>query len=170
MGAQQDLEKQMDELLVKKAPFQIPENGKKAIVKYSPIIAIVFGVLSLLGALSLWNAARRYDDVIDGLNRFGINTELYDYNALYYISLAAVVVQGVILLAAYKPLSQQLKKGWDLLLLGTVVSFGFGVLYMFTGPGGVGNLITSLIGVLISLYILAQIRSHYKTTAPKTEK
>lgn len=171
MGAQQDLENKMDELLVKKAPFQIPENGKKAIVRYLPIISLILGILSLLVALRLWNAARKYDDVIDSLNRFGVNTGLYDYNALYYIALIAVVIMGVILIAAYKPLSQKLKKGWDLLLLGTVVSLAFGVIYLFTGPGDIGNFIGSLIGTLIGLYILAQIRSHYKgASAVKTEK
>ena len=51
---QKQLEDKMEEYLVKKAPIQIPENGKKALVQWMPWIALVFGVLSLLSALGLW--------------------------------------------------------------------------------------------------------------------
>lgn len=162
MGAQQDLEKQMEDMLVKKAPFQIPENGKKAIVQYLPIISLVFGIISLLAALGLWNATRRVNDLYYNLNNLGISTGLHHYNFLYYTALVALVVQAIIMLVAYKPLKDKLKKGWDLLLLGVVLSLVFGILYLSTDTGGIGDFIGTIIGTIVGLYILAQIRSHYK--------
>jgi hypothetical protein len=174
MGVQADLEKQMESIFVKNAPFQIPENGRKAIAKYLPVISLVFGVLSLLAALSLWNAARKVDDLVETANQFarvyGIDNGLVDYGTLYYIALIALVVQGVLMLVAYKPLSQKLKKGWDLVLLGVLLSLVFGVLYLFTDSGFISNLIGSLVGAIIGLYVLAQIRGQYKTVVTKPEK
>lgn len=169
MGAQQDLEKQMDEYLVKKAPFQIPENGRKGLVKYLPVIALVFGIISILAALSLWNTARQADDLIDGLNRLGLSTG-YDYGMLYYVALGTLIFQGVLLLMAYKPLNERSKRGWDLLLFGVVVSFIFGIFYLFTDVGSFGNFLGSILGTIIGLYILAQISSHYKASKPSDSK
>lgn len=173
MGAQQDLEKQMDTMLVKKAPFQIPENGKKAIVQYLPIISLIFGILSLLAAVTLWNTAHRLDDAVNTINAisraYGGNT--ISYGLFYYLALSAIVIQGVLMLMAYKPLSQKLKRGWDLLLISSVISFIYGVLYLLTDSGSFGNFIGTIIGTIIGLYILAQIRSHYKTSViAKAEK
>lgn len=174
MGAQHDLEKQMDDLLVKKAPFQIPEDGRKTIVKYLPIIALVFGILSLLAALRLYNATRKvaeYADEINELSRAFGNGNVVEYTFLYYIALLVLVLQGLILLVAFKPLKSNQKKGWDLLLLGVVTSFAFGLMYLFTDFGNLANFIGTIIGTVIGLYILAQIRSHYKgsVTAKKEE-
>lgn len=173
MGAQQDLEKQMDNMLVKKAPFQIPENGKKAIVRYLPIISLIFGILSLLAAVTLWNTANRLDDAVNTINAFNraYGGDTINYGLFYYVAVSAIVIQGVLLLMAYRPLSQKLKKGWDLLLLSSVISFLFGVFYLLTDSGSLGNFIGTIIGTIIGLYILAQIRSHYKNGATaKPEK
>lgn len=175
MGALQPLEDKMEELLVKKAPFQIPENGRKALVKYLPIIALVVGILSLLAALSLWRAARSVDDFVNVVNQYsqslGLNT--INYGLVYYLALVALIVQAVLLLMAYKPLKDKQKRGWDLLLFGEVASFAYGITYLFSDSGRIGDFILNVIGVVIGLYLLAQIRSYYvgkkSTEATKAE-
>lgn len=119
--------------------------------------------------MGLWNSARKVDDVVNSLNSLGIKTG-YDYGMLYYLAVIVLVVQGVILLMAYKPLKEVSKKGWDLMLLSVLVSFAFSLLYLFTDVGTFGNFLLSLIGTTIGLYILAQVRSHYKGVKAVAEK
>ena len=169
MGTQQNLENKMDEMLVKKAPFQIPENGRKAIVQYLPWIALVLGVLSLLGALGMWQTAHRVGDFADTLNQINrtYGGRTIDYGLVYYLAMTSLVVQGVLMLMAFKPLQNKLKKGWDLLLVSSLIGLVYSVLYLVSDSGGVGNFIVSIIGTIIGLYILAQIRSHYKGSVTK---
>ncbi len=67
---QKKIEDTMDEYLVKKAPFQIPKNGQKAIVEWLPWISLVIGIFSLLAALSLWRSAHRVNEYINATNDF----------------------------------------------------------------------------------------------------
>lgn len=175
MQAQKQLEATMDKYLVKDAPIQIPENGRKALVQYAPFLAIIGGILTLLGALSLWRLAHDAKDVVDGLNEiartYGIDTGVntVNYGVLFYVSFAILVAQGLLLLFAFKGLQAKSKKrGWDLLLLSIVANFVYGLVYAFTDTGSLINIVSSVIGTVIGLYILAQIKSYY--TTPKTAK
>lgn len=177
MQAQKQLEATMDKYLVKEAPIQIPENGRKALVQYLPFIAIIGGILTLLSALSLWRLAHDAKEVVNGLNEiartYGVDTGVnsINYGILFYASFAILVAQGLLLLSAFKGLQAKSKKrGWDLLLLSVVANLVYGLLYAFTDTGSIVNLFFSILGAVIGLYILAQIKGYYikaKATAPK---
>lgn len=175
MGAQTDLENKMDEMLVKKAPFQIPENGRKAIVEYAPILALIGGILSAIAAIGLWRAGHAVNELVDIANRYaeayGVAT-VRDLDVFYYTGVVALAVQALLMFMAYGPLKDRVKRGWDLLLLSVVVNFIYGVVVSFSDYGSMGNLVMGIIGAVIGLYILAQIRGlygakavHKKTTA-----
>lgn len=177
MQAQKQLETAMDKYLVKEAPIQIPENGRKALVQYAPFLALIGGVLTLLGALSLWRLAHDAQQVVNGLNEiarsYGVDTGInsVNYGVLFYASFAILVAQGLLLLFAFKGLQAKNKKrGWDLLLLGVVANLLYSLIYAFTDTGSLVNILSGIIGTVIGLYILAQIKSYYttsKTTAKK---
>ncbi len=163
--SQAKLEKTMDEYFVDKAPFQIPANGKKALVEWLPWISLIFGVLSLLAALGLWHAGHTVNILVDYANTISqaYGGETVSLGFMYYIALLALVVEGALMLIAFPGLRAKSKKrGWDILLLSTLLNFIYGIFVAFTDYGSIGNIIGSLIGVVIGLYILAQIKSHYK--------
>lgn len=164
MSAQKDLEQKMDEMLVKNAPFQIPENGRKALVEYAPILSLIGGILSVLAAWGLWQTGHRVNELVDIANQYaaivGVDT-VRNLDVFYYAGVVALAVQAVLMFMAYGPLKDRLKRGWSILLLSVVVNFIYGVVVSFSDYGSVGNLVMSIIGAVVGLYILAQIRGHY---------
>lgn len=174
---QKQLESAMDKYLVKDAPFQIPEGGRQWLVKYVPYLALIGGILSLLGSLSLWRLAHDAAEITNNLNdiarSYGVDTSAsrVDYGVLFYVSFAVLIAQGILMLVAYPGLKDRSKKrGWDLLLLSTVASFVYGVIYAFTDTGSFFGIFTSALGALIGLYLLAQVRSFYNGTKVTSTK
>ncbi len=165
---QKKIEDAMDEYLVKKAPFQIPENGRKAIVEWLPWISVVVGVISLLAGLGLWRAAHAVNRFVDYTNSWLSATGNAPISGtrsigfVFYVALAVILIQGVLSLYAYAGLKARNKaKGWNVLLLITLLNLLYGILVFFSSYGDFGNIIGSLIGALIGLYLLAQIRGYY---------
>lgn len=158
----------MQQYLVKDAPVQIPENGRKAIVQWAPWISLVIGVLSLMGALSLWKFANDANEILDYANdlgrAYGVQTQEVNVGIFVYISIAFILVQAVLMIAAFKGLQDRKKaRGWDFLLYGTLASLAYTVTSLFINDyRGFGGFIFGLLGIVISLYILAQIKGYYK--------
>jgi len=168
MTTQNKLESAMDEYFVKKAPFQLPENGRRTLVEYAPWISLVFGILGILAALGLWRIGNRVNEAVEyvnGLNQY-YNTPAPEINELglfFYIALLALAVQAVLMIAAFPGLKKRSKKtGWDFMLYGTLASLAYGFFVIFSDQGDIGNLLWSVIGSVISLYLLAQVRTYYK--------
>lgn len=168
------LEDKLHKYLVKEAPAQIPEGGRKFIVQWAPWISLVIGVLSLLSALSLWHYANRANEILDYANEFGraygIQTVSESISVFVYVSILFIVLQGVLLVVAFKGLIDRSKKrGWNLLLYSTLASLAYTVFSLFVEDyRGFGSFLFGIIGIIVSLYILAQISGHYKD--PKTPK
>lgn len=172
------LEKSMDEYLVKKAPFQIPESGRKLLVEWFPWLSLIFGLFALFAAKGLWDLANSGAvELGNALNEYsrslgidtGVNT--IDYGTLFYVAMFALVLQGVLMIGAFPGLRARSKsRGWNLVLFSVVANFLYGIFYIFTDSGTLGNLLGSVIGVVISLYLLAQIKSHYKDSSAHTAK
>lgn len=167
------IEEKLNKALVKDAPFQIPENAKKTIVQYLPIINLILGVVTLWGAWALWrwaHAANRLVDYANELSRALGTTEVAKTSRLslmLWIGLIVLAVEGVLFVAAYPGLKARSKSGWNLLFYAALLNAVYGVVVAFTDYGsGIGSIIGSLIGTVIGLYFLFQIRSHY--TGKKT--
>jgi hypothetical protein len=130
--------------LVTKAPFQIPENGKEWIVRYGPIITIVLLVLSLPALLFV----------------LGLGTALMPFAGIQYatgfgIAALTLVVQLVLTALALPGLFARKMSGWSMLFYARLVSF--------VGSLLAGALIGPLVSVIVSLYILFQVRPLYKS-------
>jgi predicted neutral ceramidase superfamily lipid hydrolase len=160
--------------LFESAP-KIPESGRESVAKAMPVIALVFGILQLVGAYSVWRLSRVVE-ALDSLARaISVNyNQNYGISAfdktLIYIGVLVLVVDAVILLMAYDPLSKRKKKGWDLLFLGALLNVAYGVLSVFINGRGVGSLIVSLIGSGLGMWLLFQIRGKYSGVNEKVEK
>ena len=124
----------------------LPRSWTEVIVKITPWIALVFGILGVLGSIAA----------------FGILTVLSPFVALgggvgaatngVIGSLLALVSSGL-LLAAFPGTRAGKMSGWNMLFYSEVVSLVSSV--VFFSVGGV-------VGALIGFYILFQIKTHYR--------
>jgi len=139
--APKDLIGFLDFYLVRKAPFQIPDGAREWIVRYGPWIMLVLLVLALPGLLVA----------------FGIGTLMLPFSGGYasgFGILTLFVIIGAALRAFSLPgLFARKMSGWQLAFYATLVDFVGGLLG--------GSLISPIVGALIGLYILFQIRSLY---------
>ncbi|MDQ5885686.1 MAG: hypothetical protein QG628_83 [Patescibacteria group bacterium] len=168
MGPLQKLEDKLNPMLTKNAPFQIPENAKKWIVKYMPIIGLVVGVLGLFAALALWNAAHAASTLVDYANElskaYGTGETVKNVGVSFYLAFIMLLITSIIPIVAYSGLKAHSKtRGWNLLYISALLSLVYGVFNAFY-YGSPMNLISTFIGSAISLYILFQIRSYYQAT------
>ena len=133
----------LDYYLVKKAPFQIPDNVREWLVQYGPYITMVLIVLAL--PLLLF--------------ALGLGTMLVPFGgAEYAVGFGYVAVMTLVqlgLTAASLPgLFARKMSGWRLLFYARLVGVVTTLL--------MGAIISALVGGLISLYILFQVRPLYK--------
>lgn len=156
-----DIESKLDELLVKKAPYQLPEGFKKGLVSALPWIAILGGVLTLLaflGALQvIWAVSTL--GTLAGLSGLVIS----NYGVLIWLSVLILVVECVLFFMAFGPLKARKKNGWNMLFWLSLITAGSAVVYLVFGLN-IGQFLFSLVGALISLYLLFQVRSFYVGT------
>jgi hypothetical protein len=150
----------------------LPENGKKALVKYWPILALVFGILQIFAVLALWNLGHTVSAYLSVVSAYGV-THMPSLGLFYYLGVAVLAADAVILLAAYSPLKAHSKKGWDLLFLGSILNVLYGIVILFDSAyGGFDRLLGSLLGSAVSFYLLFQVRDYYigkaKTAKPAT--
>ena len=141
--APKDLMGFLDYYLVKKAPFQIPDEAKEWIVKYGPWITIVLLVLTLPALLVV----------------LGIGAVLIPFGGVGYATgfgylTLGLIVQIGLTLAALPGLFARRLSGWTLLFYARIVSLVFTLL--------AGGIVSALVGGLISMYILFQVRALYK--------
>ena len=159
-----DLEKSLGDVF-KDAPV-LPKGLKDFLVQIAPWAVLLGGIFSLWSAWGIYkwaNTANSFVDYANELSRAygGDVIETTRWSVSLYISLAILVVIGLIYLYAFSPLKAMKKQGWDLLFLAMIVNLVYGVVIAFTSYGGFGNLIGTLIGSVIGAYILFQIRDYY---------
>jgi hypothetical protein len=140
--APRDLIGFLDFYLVKKAPFQIPGEIREFLVKFGPWIALVLLIISLPALLVM----------------LGIGTALMPFGGVGYAAgftylsvmlLAQLVLQGL----ALPGLFARKMSAWKLIFYAQLIGIAFSLLS--------GSILGALIGGLIGLYILFQIRPLY---------
>lgn len=132
----------LDYYLVTKAPFQLPMNVKEGVVKYGPWISIVILVLLLPPVLLV----------------LGIGTVLIPFAGPAYATsftwlTVLTLVQVGMLIAALPGLFARKMHGWRLIFYSRLLSIVTQLLS--------GLVVGAIVGGLISLYILFQVRELY---------
>jgi len=140
--APKDLIGFLDFYLVKKAPFQLPAEVKEFLVKFGPWIALILLVLWLPGLLLM----------------LGLGTAFMPFGGAFYTVgftyLTVVLLAQIVLLAVALPgLFKRKMSAWRLTFYSELVSIAFSLLS--------GAVFGAIIGGLIGLYILFQIRPLY---------
>jgi hypothetical protein len=134
----------MEEWFMKLPP--LPKGGKDAIVKITPWIALIFGILGVLAGLAGFGILAALSPFVamgGGFNRVGGGL----------LGAAFGLVASAMLLAAFPGTKNHQMRGWNLLFWSEALSTVAAVLSF------------SMAGVLVSLigfYLLFQIKSYYK--------
>lgn len=144
-GSMAKLEDTLELYLLKKAP-SLPEGIKEAIVKFGPWIVLILLIMTLPVILAVFGLGALIlpFSVVGGAG-FGLT---------YLLSLGLTIVMLVLEAMAIPGLFKRQMKAWKLLYYATLV-------------GAVQNVVSFnlgglIIGTLLGLYILFQIRSYYK--------
>jgi len=133
----------LDFYLVKQAPFQIPHGGREWIVKFGPWITVVLLILTLpilLFAL--------------GLGAIFIPFGGIGYASGFGVLTLFVIAEVGLMIAALPGLFARKMAGWQLLFYSQLVNIAYNVLS--------GHVVSALLGGLIGLYILFQVRPLYR--------
>ncbi len=179
MGAMDQLEEQLNEVFVKKAPYQLPDNAKKVIVDILPWLNLIFGVLTLLSAYWLYQAATVVDKWVGWANEISqsyggvAKVETNHLTAMVWLGILVLAIEGVLWIAAFPGVKDKKKKGWNLLFIALLVNIVYGFLALFINVGsysGISGFFGYALSTAIGLYLLFQIRSAFlgkKATATK---
>lgn len=132
----------------KKAP-DIPTNGKEALVKITPWLALIFGVLGVLGGLAGIGLLTAFSP----LAALGGASEVASYGG-GVVAAWVWLASSVLLLAAYPGTKARKLSGWNLLFWSEVLNI--------VGSLIAGSIVSAIIGGLIGFYLLFQIKSYYK--------
>jgi hypothetical protein len=148
---------------VYKGAPKLSSGAKKSIVDIWPWVALVFGILQLWAALELWHWGHDANNLVNTLNSYYGTTigSVAHLNAFYWLSWVVLIVDALILLAAFPKLRAHKKTGWNLLFYGALLDFVYGVLSAFNNYGGLSSLVFQVIITAIVLYFLFQIRDLY---------
>jgi len=162
------LEAALDGVFGEKASFQLPKDIKELLVKIAPWLALLSGIFGIYTAYNMWRVAHFVNEWTDSINRtygnYGLRapSSVVDLGLVFYISIATMIVFAILALLAFPGLKAKKKIGWNLMFYSMIASVAYGIVSLFYSGGGVGSLLSAVIGSVIGMYILFQVRSHYK--------
>lgn len=159
------LENKLNELLVTKAPVQLPEKGRKWIAEYAWVFALVgliFGVLAFFPLLA----------GLGVISTFGVAFGSGRLVVLAWLSLAVMAAYLVVLAMATPKLKRKEAKGWDLIYYATLAYFVYDVVYTlsYVTAGTIMGLIWEFVWLVVSLYFIFQVRSQFKGRVASAKK
>lgn len=174
------LEVKLNELLVKKAPFQIPASGRKFLAEIAWVLALIGVILGGIIAFGSFGVL----GIFGGLVVLGGGSAAL---VLAWVSLAVLIGQVVLEAMAISPLKDLKKRGWDLMYYSMVLSAVYAVVNLIYNisrggvhaAGSVFGFAWSALITIATFYILFQVRGnfmgkaashdHAKSEAPKSE-
>lgn len=159
------LEKSLDDVFGAKAQYQLPTGVKDFLVMIVPWLALLSGILGILGAFGIWGAAHYANEVSTLYSAYApaYRQMVLQMNAVFWVALVMSLVFAALALLAFPGLKARKKVGWNLMFYSTLLGVLYNIVSAFYYNNGVvGSLIGTVIGAAIGLYLLFQIRSHYK--------
>jgi hypothetical protein len=128
---------------------ELPKNGRDTLAKIAPILSLIFGILGILVGISGLGVLAFFSP----LAVFGGVTGVANYGT-GFITALFYLVASVLMLASYPGLKAKKYKGWKLLFWSEVVYVVGGLISL--------SIISTIIGALITFYLLFQIKSYFK--------
>jgi hypothetical protein len=138
------LEMWLNEYLGQKAP-KIPQRGREAIVKIAPWITLIILIIALPVILALF-----------GLSAFLAPFAFlggFHAGAMFIVTWVLTLITFVLEIIALPGLFHRKRKGWLFLFYSSLIGAVLNIISLH---------ISGLIGTVIGLYLLFQIRDYYK--------
>lgn len=132
--------------IFKKVPA-LPPNAIDTVVRIIPWLALIFGILGILGAFF------RGFGILSVLAPSAVLAGTYPYGRLGIITIIGGLVASIMMLIAFPGLKAGKMGGWTLLFWSEVVNAVTSI---------IGFSIGSVIGTAIAFYLLFQIKTKYK--------
>lgn len=152
------LEATFEEWFVKKAPFQIPAEGRKWIATYAWVFELIFVIFGALAFFALMGVLGWVGSVATATGAVA----LVGYQlTLAWASLLILGAEVVVGAMAVPKLKNMEKAGWNLAYWVALFNVAYGVAYGLA-HAGFGSILGQLIGSAIGLYVLFQVRSLFK--------
>ncbi len=129
----------------KKAPFQLPDGVVNFIVTVMPwfmLVGVIVSIPTILGAVGLGSLVTPF--------AWMGSVNIGQYWLATIFSLITLVIQAF----AIPRLLKREKMGWNLVFYSTLVTLVYGIFYQ--------SMFGALLSLLISWYILFQVRKEYK--------
>lgn len=144
----------------------ISNKSKESVAKVLPIIALVFGIFQLAAAywvFKLASVVNQFDSFVRSYSALtGDSVGLSGSDkTLIYLGAVVLLVDAVILLMAYGPLSARKRKGWELLFLASLLNVAYSVVSLFITGRGFGSFLAGLIGSGFGFWLLFQVSGKF---------
>ncbi len=121
----------------------LPSSWVDFIVKVAPILTLIGGIFSLLGALPMF-----------GIGTLILPTLMIGKSTALYIMAVISIITGFMMLSAVKPLKEKKQAAIDILFWSSVLSsIGSLMVNLSLGP---------VLSLAIGIYFIFQIESEYK--------
>lgn len=159
MNSIQKLEHKGIEVFDKKMPWKLPKSIRNSLGRVLWILAMAGGILQLWGVWSLWQIGHYVRWIVD--SELTGSWHEPDLGFFFYLSVIVLLVEAVILLLASSKLKARKKEGWNWVFYALLINLGYGVVRLFTGFDGLGNLFWVLISTTIAAYFLFQVRDYF---------
>jgi hypothetical protein len=143
----------LEEYLVKKAPFQLPDNVKEILVKIAPYLVIVGLVLLIPTLFSAFGMSTAFNNPFMAVYAPSLRSA-------WFLNLATAGITAVFYVFAVPGLFSRTAKAWQLLFYASLVSLIGGVLIGIIGYSG--GLLGTLLSTLIGWYLLFQVKGLYR--------
>ena len=158
------LETGLDNLFKKFPP--LPAGFRKGLATALPWLALAGGILTLFSLFAIYQAVIFVNSWVGFADSFytsmGYSTATSGAGLFLWLSLGILVIQAMLILVAFPYLRKSKKIGWDLLFWSALVNVIYNVVYdLFSGYVNIGQLLFSLLGVIIALYFLFQVRPNF---------
>ena len=143
------LETILDEYLGQKAPT-LPDNIKDIVVSFAPYLAILGIVISLPSILAVLGVGA----FLTPFSAFMGTSYMLSYGFGYYVGIVGLIISAVLEALAIQGLFKRSMGAWRLMYYSALVSFVVSILQ--------GGFVGAIIGGLIGMYILFQVKPKYK--------
>jgi ABC-type glycerol-3-phosphate transport system permease component len=155
------IETTLDTFLRKKAPVQVPPEGRSWIARNAWWLALISGLCLLWSSLVLWQAGHTVDRFAEVYQSWTGQPYVHRLGISYYLSLLATAGTGVLMLLATANLKDMRRSGWRYLLYASLLQALASVFLLFSDFGGFARFVGSLISAGVGAYFLFQIRDFF---------
>lgn len=144
----------------------LPKESKRGLAMVWPWLALAAGAMQLITAMWLYQWASVVNNYLDWATSASqlddVSFVTTKFSLWAWLAIAVLIVDAIILLIAFPKLQKKQKTGWDLLLLAGLINLLYGfVSVLIDGRGVFSGLLGAVVGSVIGLYLLYQVREFY---------